>query len=329
MKLTIDRRYVEALLEAFPHLAMLKEQLRLGNKAEVSYRQLSAEEWQYLQQLYTAAGETMHNQAVLLGSLHNAMHADPQRWEAEQLEQLLPALARYLIDDSVRGWLFQADARGRTHAYLITRLDYTPPGEEEAGRIILELKANSKGKIVVEQLIIRSKDISGHSIAEIFAARGYLKETAALVATYDAAAGRYFDWRGRYGEQFSGWGTGIYADDPTANHRSNDWTRKNTVVLSSGGGACRLVNDENIINDRALSLEASGDILGTYLRKAGKSMRYDSKTENAMEANKADIPSGVFTELPVHGYIWNYIIMSGCMSMIWNLINISPLSSKN
>ncbi len=30
-------------------------------------------------------------------------------------------------------------------AYLITRLDYTPPGGEEAGRILRELKANSNG----------------------------------------------------------------------------------------------------------------------------------------------------------------------------------------
>ena len=75
------------------------------------------------------------------------------------------------------------------------------------------------------------------------------------------------------------------------------------MVLSSAGGACRLVNDENILSDRVSSLEASGDILGKYLRKAGKSLRYDSKTEEAMEASKANIPKGAFTELPVHGYM--------------------------
>jgi hypothetical protein len=186
---------------------------------------------------------------------------------------------------------------------LITRLDYTPPGEEEAGRILLELKANSKGKITNETLIIRGKDLADKTIPEIFAAKGYLKETAELIASYDEASSRYFDWRARYGEQFSGWGTGHYAEDPTASHRSNDWTRKNTVVLSSGGGSCRLVNDENILADRALTLDASGDIFGNYLRKAGKSMRYDSKTENAIEATKAEMPKGLFTELPVHGYI--------------------------
>ena len=303
MKLQIERRYVENLINNFPHLQPLKDQLRFGNKVEVFYRQLAEAEWLYLQQLYGHDGQAMRNQAALLASLHQAFKGDDTRYNPEQLELLLPAMARYLTEDAIRGWLYHTDATGRSSPFLITRLDYTPPGEEEAGRIILELKANSKGKVVIESLMIRGKDINGLTIAEIFASKGYLKETPDLVASYDDAAGRYFDWRARYGEQFSGWGTAIYAEDPTASHRSSDWTRKNTVVLSSAGGACRLVNDENILSERALTLDASGDILGTYLRKAGKSLRYDSKTEDAMTAVKSDIPKGAFTELPVHGSI--------------------------
>jgi len=303
MKLHIERCYVESLIEAFPEHIALKEQLRFGNKAEVFYQQLAANEWSYLLDLYRNAGNAMQNQAALLATLQATMQLGGTRYQAEQLEMSMPDITRYLIDDAIRGWLFHADAKGRTSAFLITRLDYTPAGEEEAGRILIELKANTKGKISVENLMIRAKDIVDKTIPEIFAFKGFLKETPELIASYDEAAGRYFDWRGRYGEQFSGWGTAIYAEDPTSSHRSSDWTRKNTVVLSSGGGACRLVNDENILSDRALSLEASGDILGKYLRKAGKSLRYDTKTENAMEATKADIPQGAFTELPVHGFM--------------------------
>ena len=208
MKLHIERRYVEKLVENFPHLATLKEQLRFGNKAEVFYRQLAAGEWLYLQQLYTEADQNMQQQAALLASLDAAFLAETTRYTADQLELLLPALARYLIDDALRGWLFQADAGGRSSAFLITRLDYTPPGEEEAGRIIIELKANSKGKIQTESLMIRAKEINDLTIPEIFAAKGYLKETPELMAAYDETANRYFDWRGRFAEQFSGWGTG-------------------------------------------------------------------------------------------------------------------------
>ena len=99
----------------------------------------------------------------MLATLQTALNDGGERYEAEQLEKVLPSITHYLIDDAKRGWFFQADAKGRTCAYLITRLDYTPPGEEEAGRILIELKANSKGKIAIETLIIRAKDIAGQN----------------------------------------------------------------------------------------------------------------------------------------------------------------------
>ncbi|MEF3074177.1 ATP-binding protein [Methylobacter sp. Wu1] len=303
MKLQIERNYVDAMVAEFPELMPLKDQLRFGNKAEVPFNRLSSSELGYLKNLYQQAGSDMRSQAAMIATLQKALNDDGQKYSADDLERLVPAIAGYLVEDALRGWLFRVSASGRTTAYLITRLDYTPPGEEEAGRILIELKANSRGKIAIENLIIRQKDIDGQSISEILAMKGYLKETPELIAAYDESAARYFDWRARYGEQFSGKGTGIYAEDPTANHRSNDWTRKNVVVLSSGGGSTRLVNDENILGDRVLTLDASGDILGGFLRRAGKSARYDSKVEQLAEAFRASIPKGLFTELPVHGYM--------------------------
>ena len=303
MKFQIEKPHLQQLLAVHPRLSSLNEQLRFGSRALVSYDQLNPSELASLAGIYRQQGEAMQQQLALLDALQLALADDSQRYHPDQLEMLLPAIAEYLLEGAIRGWLFHVQSAGRTLAYLITRLDYTPPGEEEAGRILIELKANSKGKIPIETLTIRSKDLDGKTIPEIFASKGYLKETAELIAGYDDAAERYFDWRTRYGEQFSGWGIGIYADDPSASHRSNDWTRKSNVLLSSGGGACRLVNDENILSERALGLDASGDILGKYLRKAGKSLRYDSKAEKAVEAFKEEIPAGLFKELPVHGYI--------------------------
>jgi len=117
---------------------------------------------------------------------------------------------------------------------------------------------------------------------------------------------RYFDWRSHYGSQFSGCGTGIYGEDPSASHRSTDWSRKKVVVLSSSGGQARLVNDEGILSDRSLTLDATGNFFDKYLRKAGRSMNYDDKVEAKVEASRDTIQKGVFTELPVHGYIFMY-----------------------
>lgn len=303
MKLQIERAYVNELIQEFPHLESLQDQLRFGNKAEISFDQLSRDELAYLGNLYEKAGPLMQGRAAQILTLQKALNDDEIRYTADDLESLVSAIARYLITDAIRGWLFRANAEGKPLAYLITRLDFTPPGEEEAGRIMLEVKANSKGKIGIETITIRSRDIENRTISEIFAGKGYLKETEELISAYDESAASYFEWRSRYGEQFSGEGMGFFAEDPTSSHRNTDWSRKSAVVLSSSGGAARLVNDEGILSDRALSLEVTGDFLATYLRKAGKSARYDCKVENEVEAYKEEIPKGMFTDLPVHGYI--------------------------
>ncbi|MDD5277810.1 MAG: AAA family ATPase [Methylovulum sp.] len=302
MKLQIERQYVEAMVDEFPRLSTLKDQLRFGNKAEVPFKHLSNTELNYLQVLYQKDG-VMQGQIAQLSTLQKAMNDDTIRFEEDDLEILLPAIARYLINNALRGWLFQANVAGKPMAYLVTRLDFTPSGEEETGRVTLELKANAKGKIAISTITIRARDIVNKTMTEIFMDKGFLKETPELINSYDEAAARYFDWCGQSGVQFLGKGTGFFAEDPTATHRNTDWAKKDVVVLSTEGGNARLVCDESILSDRALTADAKGDILAKYLRRAAKSTRYDSKIELEAEATQAEIPKGLFTELPVHGYL--------------------------
>ena len=301
MKLQLERKHVEALAGEFPRLAALKEQLRLGSKAEAAFSHFTHAEVSFLRNLYEEAGPDFRARAAQLATLQKALNDDGVKFESEDLEQLVPAIARYLATDAIRGWLFQANVAGKPMAWVVTRLDYTPPGNEETGKVMIELKANAKGKLATATLRIYASDIAGRSVGEIFIAKGFLKETPELISTYDEAGARYFDWRARYGAQFSGRGTGFYAENPTASHRDTDWSRKDVVVLSSAGGSARLVNDEGIISDRALTMDAPGDILGPYLRRASKSMRY--RAEDEVEALKGDMPKNLFTELPVHFYI--------------------------
>jgi hypothetical protein len=115
-------------------------------------------------------------------------------------------------------------------------------------------------------------------------------------------AERYLDWRGRYGAQFCGQGIGFVAEDPSATHRDTDWTRKDQVVLSASGQPARLVNDEGILPPRSATLDSTGDILGPYLRKAAKSNRYAAEDE--VQAERAAQPEGLFTQLPVQGFLF-------------------------
>ena len=178
MKLQIERKYVEAMVDEFPGLVTLKDQLRFGNKAEVPFKQLSNAELSFLQVLYKKAGAEMEGHAAQLSTLQKAMNDDTVKFEEDDLEMLLPACARYLINNAIRGWLFQANVAGKPMAYLVTRLDFTPSGEEETGRVTLELKANAKGKVAISTVTIRARDIANKTVTEIFAAKGFLNPSS-------------------------------------------------------------------------------------------------------------------------------------------------------
>ncbi|MCF2524992.1 ATP-binding protein [Bradyrhizobium sp. G127] len=301
MKLQIERPDFETMIANFPGLTSLKEQLRFGEKVEVAFSQLSDAELGFLRELYRKAGPDMQVRLAQIVTLQRAFREESIRFIAADLESLLPAVARYLVTDAIRGWMFTASAASRPLPYVVTKLDYTPPSNDETGRAFIELKANAKGAITSTTLRISAGDIVGKTVPEILAAKGFLKETPELIAAYDDTEERYFAWRGRYGLQFSGRGTGFYTEDPNSSHCDTDWSRKDVVVLSSGGGVARLVNDEGILTTRSLTLEVTGDILGQYLRKAAKSNLYDAESE--MEGAKASIPDGLFCRIPVHPYM--------------------------
>jgi hypothetical protein len=305
MNLQIERRYVDALMASFPDLVeSFTEQLRFGDKVEVSFTQLSNEQLDFLQDLYGKAGPAMQVRAAQIATVREAISGQGQRFAAGELEQVVPAIANYLISSAIRGWVFTASVASRPLPYVVTRLDFTPPTNDETGKIFIELKANAKGSVTTAGFRISEGDIVGKTVSEIIAAKGFLKETPALIASCDDTAERYFAWRGRYGSQFSAQGTGFYTEDPNSSHRDTDWSRKDVLVLSSSGSPARLVNDESILTARSLTLDVTGDFLGQYLRKAAKSNDFDEE-ERVIEAKKS-IPKGAFSKIPVHPYMLMY-----------------------
>jgi hypothetical protein len=304
MNLLMERPFFEKMAAQFPNLEPLKDQLRFGNKVEVPFTQLSIPQIEFLLELFRAAGPDLRTRAAQLSTLLIALSSGGKKFTAEELEDVVPAIARYLAVGGIRGWLFTANVTNRPLPYVLTRLDYTPPAEDAAGKIFLELKANVKGSVTTQVLRISAADIGGRTVGEIFAAKGFFKETEELISEYDATVEKYFDWRSQYGSQFSAKGTGFYAEDPNSTHRDTDWTRKDVIVLSTSGGDARLVNDESVLTSRQLTMDATGDILGQYLRKAAKSDRYNAEDE--VEESQKEIPKGLFTQLPVHAYILMY-----------------------
>jgi len=303
MKLQIERAHIEAMLQAFPRLSHVEEQLRFGNKVEIGFGQLTEAELDMLQGIYAAGGPELRARGAQIATLRQALAEGGKRFEPEELEMAVPAIARYLAEGATRGWLFSASITGKPLAYVVTRLDFTPPSEEETGKIFIELKANAKARMATATLRITGPDIAGRTIPEVLAAKGFVKETPALLQSYDEASARYFDWRAQYGAQFSGTGVGYFAENPTATHRDTDYSRKDVIILSSTGSPARLVNDEEILGDRVLALDATGDIMAKFVRRVARNARLSGKEEAEVEAAQAGIGKGLFTELPVHFYI--------------------------
>lgn len=303
MKLIVERLVVESLVEAFPDQARLLAQPRLSNRMEVGLDTLKPAELEHLHGLVLKNGAVVRGQEEQLANLVSVFKDDSKRFSPDDLEEMAGALALYLVRNCIRGWLFRMNPGGKPEPYLVTRLDYTPPGEEEAGRLIIELKAHNRGKTHVENLLIRSKDLRGLTIPGTLASKGWLMEDEGLLASSDSEMVRYIDWRARYGEQFSGSGTGIFAEDPTANRRDTDWARKSVIVLSSSGGDTRLVNDEELLGERTLGTETSGFFLDKIVKKADKQNLFHMAVDEALREAKDNIPKGAFTDMPVHPLI--------------------------
>jgi hypothetical protein len=90
------------------------------------------------------------------------------------------------------------------------------------------------------------------------------------------------------------------------------------IILSSTGSPARLVNDESILGERVLALDATGDIMAKFVRRVARNSRLSGKEEAEVEETQAGIAKGLFTELPVHFYLLMFhldlTIMSGCTS---------------
>ena len=95
----------------------------------------------------------------------------------------------------MKGWLFKANAEGRPLPYVVSRIDFSPPGEEESGQVLLDLIANAMAKLQSVSLMILERGVVGRKLPEILVAKGFFKEAPELQEAYERSNMRYFDWR--------------------------------------------------------------------------------------------------------------------------------------
>lgn len=114
----------------FPDLDSPRAQMRFGDRAEVPVTQLTKGQCDFLATLYRRAGPKHEVRATQLATLCGTLGDSTKRYEAQELEEFLADLLRYLLADGLRGWLFSADISRRPLPYVVTRLDYTPTSND-------------------------------------------------------------------------------------------------------------------------------------------------------------------------------------------------------
>ena len=298
MNLKLERHIAQPLFSSHPDLRCWESQLKLASRVEIPFNAFNTQQLDSLIDLYR---DNNPGKSALLLSLRQGHQAKSEPYT--DVEQLLPDLINYLFQQSDRGWLFKLDGGGSLLPYAITRIDFNPAGQEEQARILIEVKANSRGKLSTNQILITDRDLDKANLAELLAAKSYLKETPALLAEFQRSNEQYLQWREQSGEQFSGVGTGLYAEDPGSSHRNTDWSRKSRVVLSTSGSPASLVNDESILDNRELTLQHGGQLLKPLLKKIERNSPFLDSTDKAILALAEQYPEGHFTEVPVHGYL--------------------------
>ena len=73
MKLHIERPFAEALVNAFPELHAIGEQLRFGPRAEIPFDQLNANQLGFLHRAYSKAGPALQGRAAQIATLEQAL----------------------------------------------------------------------------------------------------------------------------------------------------------------------------------------------------------------------------------------------------------------
>lgn len=89
----------------------------------------------------------------------------------------MPALVKYLTTDALRGWLFTASVAAKALPYVVTRIDYTPASNDEAGKILIELKANAKGTLKAPS-VARNRELIAEVSRSTLPATGVVPEIA-------------------------------------------------------------------------------------------------------------------------------------------------------
>lgn len=169
----------------------------------------------------------------------------------KNLHYMPAALAKWVSDDIIKGWLFKKSIDGNFLPWLVIESAYHPRNDRtEMGRHVeIKLIANqSKGETGEKgtvRIIIEAGDVvGGKGISEILSKDGYFKETSEFHQLYDDHLKLFREFRPMFGKQFVAASSVIDGEDR--------W-RREVITLDR---PIKVINDDDLMK-RKVRDEAS------------------------------------------------------------------------
>lgn len=254
MRIELSEEMIAALtVEKLAPFGATPDKLRWAKSFTVNLADVTRVRLSQLRALLAAVPELRGAKQRLADVDTWAQIVDGEKVKCRKLKDWDGMLKQHL--KSVPGhWIWEK----REHAdvyqpYYVGGISYFPPKKTQYGYVPAYVQVHlyweELGKCHSHTDTYHSEDVVGMSVARALAERGYVTETPALRAAYDAAVAKYVELYDKIGRQYAAVGVGVPEKDDTDYDRY--WYRKQDIRLDRDGVPARVVVDVLSESDKA------------------------------------------------------------------------------
>lgn len=216
--------------------------LRDDNAISIYFYQLDEEAKDWLHAQMSDAGHRAT--ASTITALRNA-EKDPANAPIASLEVLTQVIGEFIKQDAIDGWIYAIGEDGERLPWLVTNVAHQEMsnGDQCVGMNLtantVAMSNNDYSRPAARTIYFFSADVRNKKIADIFASKGFMKETPELKAAYQRSLEAFVNYVPQTNQQFIAQGSGLEVDMAKQYHTPE---RLKLPALS------RVINDEGLIH---------------------------------------------------------------------------------
>lgn len=187
--------------DAFKAAGLIAENVRPGYAFEVNLRAMSEKDREKAKKLLADHKNQDDVRSIRRHiSAWEKGRADPRNARIATFKAFAEAMADYLVDGSIRGWVFETTPY--TSAWTPRVVYYYPPEQDDPASIYVGFERVRRGQTEYKGFSFGSEDTKGASVVDILEQNGFQKETQELLDMYDESMEALQTYLPMYGKQF-------------------------------------------------------------------------------------------------------------------------------